>query len=76
MALTTLTTLEQKLQLNDVAAVSITTIEQDEEGNWIREFRFTGTPLEGQTIAPVSLVVRAVAATKDQLEITTPELEF
>jgi len=66
----------QSVQISDVRAVSMTPISQEvtEDGDYVREFRFVGSPeTEGQE-PPVVFVVRCLAAEKGRLEITTPNL--
>lgn len=69
-------TLEQKIEISNVTDVVVTTIEQDVDGDFVREIRFFGTPAEGQTASVQNLVVRIKSATKANLDITTPALQF
>lgn len=71
-----ITTLEQKIEISDIQDVVVTTIEQDTDGNFAREIRFFGTPAEGQTASVQNLVVRIKSATKANLDLTTPALQF
>ena len=71
-----ITALEQKLEISEIVDVVVTTIEQDTDGNYVREIRFFGTPAEGQTASVQNLVVRIKSATKANLDLTTPALQF
>jgi len=77
MPQTFVTQLETKLELNDIKDVVMTEIEVDSAGNFVREFRFFGTPND-PTIAtpPKSLAVRVLATTREALEVTTPALQI
>lgn len=75
MTATIISTTEQKIEINDIKDVVVTTVEQDTDGDWVREIRFFGTPAEGLSADSVqTLVVRIKSATKANLEITTPAL--
>lgn len=77
MPQTLVTQLETKLELNDIKDIVMTEIEVDSAGNFVREFRFFGTPNDSSAAAsPQSLVVRTVATTREALEITTPALQI
>ena len=71
-----ITTLEQKIEVSDILDVVVTPIEQDSDGDYVREIRFMGTPREGVTGIVQTLAVRIKSATKENLDITTPTLQF
>lgn len=76
MTRTTIVQVESKFEINDVKDVVVTSIEIQEDGQFVREWRFFGTPNDPTSSAnPMSLVVRCVADTKAALEITTPALQ-
>lgn len=64
------------IELDSVQDVVVTSIEADDDGNYIREFRFFGATDPGITIAPLTLTVRVVAATREAIEVTTPALQM
>lgn len=76
MARSFITTLEQKIEISDIQDVVVTTIEQDTDGDWVREIRFFGTPAEGQIANVQNLVVRIKSPIKANLDLTTPALQF
>ena len=76
MPQTTITNLEQRLEIKDVTSVVYTEPEQDTDGDWVREFRFFGTPPEGVTGSYLVLVVRAKSPVKDDLRMTTVPLQI
>lgn len=69
-----ITALEQKIEINDIQDVVVTSIEQDADGDYVREFRFFGTPTTETANSVQTLAVRIKSATKANLEITTPPL--
>jgi hypothetical protein len=76
MAQTVIKILTQKIELNDVADIVFTEPVQDSDGNWVREFRFVGSPGEDESASPMTLVVRAVSPVKNNLNLTTEPLEI
>jgi len=76
MAATLFTVLEQKIELNDVTDIVITTTELDADGTYVREIRITGSYAVGVSGNPRSLTLRVRGATKEDVNIETPELTF
>ena len=70
----TLTTRKQTIEVDQVQAVDVTEIVDDQSGGKVREVRVYGTP-DG-TDAPPVLTVRVKADTADPLQLTTPQLDY
>lgn len=64
------------VELDNVQDVVVTPIEVDDGGNYVREFRFFGALDPGATVAPLTLSVRVVSATREAIEVTTPALQM
>jgi hypothetical protein len=72
MARSTLTTLAQTIEIDGVTKLNLTVIEQDVDGDYVRELRVTATAEEGQTTNPQVCILRLKSPIKSQLEIVTP----
>lgn len=76
MPRTTITMLSSKVEVKDIVEVQQTEILQDIDGDWVREWRFYGTPEDDETTAMVLVhTVRCKSPIKANLEITTPPLQ-
>jgi hypothetical protein len=72
MARSTLTTLAQTIEIDGVTKLNLTIIEQDVDGDYVRELRVTATAEEGQSSNPQVCILRLKSPIKSQLEIVTP----
>ena len=72
------TIMAQTIGLDAVTDIVVTTIEPDDTvlGTFVREIRIVGTPPSEGAIAPVVLVLRASATSRQALELTAPAYEF
>lgn len=70
-----ITQLSQKLSIATVKDIEVTGIVEDGTGGWIRSVRFYGTATEELNKVLV-LEVLLQSATKADLAITTPEIDF
>jgi hypothetical protein len=70
------TSIIQNVEISDILTVLYTAVEQDVDGNYVREFRVTGTPDEGQSGNPQVFVLRLKSPIKTNLELTTPALQI
>lgn len=75
MAQTLITILELKVSLNDVVDIAVTEPVQDVDGDWVREFRFVGTPEAEGVTPPIVKTVRVRSPIRANIEITTPNLQ-
>ena len=67
--------LSQKLSITAVKDIEVTGIVEDGTGGWVRSVRFYGTPAEEANKVLV-LEVLLQSATRTDLAITTPEIDF
>lgn len=65
----------QKLAIAGVKDIEVTEIVEDGSGGWTRAVRFYGSPATG-TNKVLTLEVILQSATKADLAITTPEIDF
>lgn len=72
MARSTLTTLAQTIEIGGVTHATLTVIEQDIDGDYVRELRISATAEEGQTTNPQVCILRLKSPIKAKLEIVTP----
>ena len=70
-----ITQLSQKLSITAVKDIEVTGIVEDGTGGWVRSVRFYGTPAEEANKVLV-LEVLLQSATRTDLAITTPEIDF
>lgn len=70
-----ITTLSQRLAIAEVKDIEVTGIVEDSSGGWVRSLRFYGTPATG-TARLLVLDVLLQAASRADLAITTPEIDF
>ena len=79
MARSVLTKLFERIEVNDVKDIIVTEITDDGDGGWTRAIRFMGdSGLEEEGANPtmvLEIIVRA-PADKEDIEVTTPELNF
>lgn len=64
---------KQELELSAISGVSMSDIGTDEDGNYVRVWRFYG-PYAGSE-RPVTLMLTVKSATESGVEITTPQLQ-
>lgn len=67
--------LSQKLSITAVKDIEVTGIVEDGAGGWVRSVRFYGAAAEGANNVLV-LEVLLQSATRTDLAITTPEIDF
>ena len=67
--------LSQKLSITAVKDIEVTGIVEDGTGGWVRSVRFYGTPAEEANKVLVFEVLLQ-SATRTDLAITTPEIDF
>ena len=72
MARSVITTLQQKIEITGTLRLSWTTIEQDVDGDYVRELRVTATGEEGETTNPQVFVARFKSPILANLEFVTP----
>lgn len=65
----------QKLAIAGVKDIEVTPIVDDGAGGWTRAIRFYGTPATGENKV-LTLEVVMQSATKSDLSVTTPEIDF
>lgn len=70
-----LTRISEKLEIDDVRDVQITTIVDDGENGFVRSVRFFGEPSSDNGSSLV-LEVLIRSESKSDLKITTPEIDF
>ena len=70
----TVTTISSVIQVNDVNDVQVTGIEADDDG-FVREVRIYGTS-DLSANQMLALTVRIKSATRANLEVTTPNVNF
>ncbi len=70
-----ITQLSQKLSITAVKDIEVTGIVEDGAGGWVRSVRFYGAAAEGANNVLV-LEVLLQSATRTDLAITTPEIDF
>lgn len=75
MLRSSLTLISEKLEIDDVRDVQITTIVDDGENGFVRSVRFFGEP-SSDNGSSVVLEVLIRSESKSDLKITTPEIDF
>lgn len=75
MSQSVITKVTEKLSIDGVKDIQVTDIVDDGAGGWVRSVRFYGSPPVG--LNPVLVLeVLVQSATKSDLAITTPEIDF
>ncbi len=67
--------LSQKLSIPSVKDIEVTSIVEDGTGGWVRSVRFYGLAAD-ETNKVLVLEVLLQSATRTDLAITTPEIDF
>lgn len=75
MSQSVITKVTEKLSIDGVKDIQVTDIVDDGAGGWVRSVRFYGSPPVGPNPVLV-LEVLVQSATKSDLAITTPEIDF
>lgn len=75
MTLSLISQVSQKLSIDGIKDIEITSIVDDEAGGWVRSVRFYGTPAVG-TSKVLVLEVMLHSVVKTDLAVTTPEIDF
>ncbi len=70
-----LTTLSQKVNLEDARLITVSDLVQDTDGNWLRTVRFYGDPFANGS-PTVMFEVQSRSANKDELTIQAPGFKF
>jgi hypothetical protein len=71
---TTVETIRQTIKVTEVESIEITDIVSDGDGGYVRVLRVFGTIADTPDVPIIEL--RLHAAAEDNIEITTPELNF
>ncbi|MGJ4953042.1 hypothetical protein [Bradyrhizobium sp. HKCCYLS20291] len=70
-----ISTLHQKVNIEDARLITVSDLVQDTDGNWLRTIRFYGDPITNG--APtVMFEVQSRSARKDDLTIQAPGFKF
>jgi hypothetical protein len=70
-----ITTLSQKVNVEDARLITVSDLVQDTDGKWLRTIRFYGDPINNG--APtVMFEVQSRTANKDDLTIQAPGFKF
>lgn len=75
MARSEITIIANKLEINDVSDILVTSI-VSENGEYVREIRIMGTSSDTDTGVPLTLTLRLKSPDKTSISFVTPELEY